>query len=80
VRLEPSNSAANQKAAPRARRPRGENPRNGPVPPLDATTSQPPAPPQSPNEDVQDQQPLDPEPLVHEPHHPARHPFAEKNG
>jgi hypothetical protein len=58
----------------------GDNPRNRPIEPAGSVPPQPDAPPRSPVEEQQDQQPLDPKPLLHGQVPRTGHPFAEKNG
>jgi hypothetical protein len=61
-------------------RPGGRNPRNQPTHDLGGTPAQPDAPAQSPIDEQQDQQPLQPEPLLNPPYDPSRVQREIKNG
>lgn len=73
-------STKREPASRPARRPGDGSPRNRPLTQLDASPAQPDAPARPPVEDQQDQQPLDPAPLVNPACDPVLPPTEPKNG
>lgn len=73
-------TTAQPEHAPREHLPGGKNPRHDPEPHLDASPPQPDAPPQSPIEEQQDQQPVSPEPLLKRPEPIAGQQREHRNG
>ena len=77
---QPSSQPRSTEAAAKEQLPRSANPQHAPRPHLDASPPQPAAPERSEVEQQQDQQPVEPGPLINPPHGMTEQQKERRNG